>query len=162
MNSKKYMSIEEIQRSFDKLSADPNPRSLQAMLRIGTEQLKERGRLGFWRNMVFVTGALSLVAVFTIPFVPVKFKDALTNWKYVFVGVCVVSVIFLFRVRSVLEQYLAEEQTVKHMLIETAQKIVSAPNYNPSPLSDDLKSTLRDAMRHEKNTDKLQNLIDVH
>jgi hypothetical protein len=162
MPSQRYKTIEEIEAAFTKLSNDANPRSLQAILRIGSEQLAERGKLGFFRNIAFAAGILTVALMIAVPFVPVKIRGTLAVWEYVLAGVCVVCVGFLWRIRNQLDQFLAEEQTIKHLVVMHAQKIVGVPGFTPTPISGDLKVMLRDAMRHEKVAPELAAIIDVH
>lgn len=147
----KIMTIPEVESAFGKLSHDPNMRALSAVLRIGAEQIERRGRLGIFRNLVFVTACLAIL--FTIvaatPIVPQKIKAALLIWEYVSVAVCVFSVAILWRVRSKLEVYLADQNKIRAMMVEYAQRIVGVPNFNPTPLSDELRGTLKEALRKQ-------------
>jgi hypothetical protein len=147
----KIMTIPEIESAFKKLGGDPNMRALSAVLRIGAEQIERRGRLGIIRNLVFVTACLAIL--FTIvaatPLVPQKVKSALQIWEYVSVGVCVFSVGILWRVRSKLEDYLADQNKIRSMMVEYAQRIVGVPNFNPTPLSAELRGTLKEALRKQ-------------
>jgi hypothetical protein len=156
----RVMSIAEIDTAFNKLTTDNSMRSLSAVLRIGAEQIERRGKLGIVRNLVFVTALIALVCVFAVPFVPAKVKASLAIWEYVSVGVCVISVIFLFRVRGKLEQYLDEEKQIRGKMIEAAQKIAGVPTFNPTPLSEELRGTLKDALRHHhgKGVEELQEI----
>jgi hypothetical protein len=147
----KIMTIPEIESAYKKLSNDPNMRALSAVLRIGAEQIERRGRLGVFRNLVFITACLAII--FTIvaatPLVPQKVKAALLIWEYVSVGICVASVGILWRVRGKLDAYLADQTKIRSMMVEYAQRIVGVPNFNPTPLSEELRGTLREALRKQ-------------
>jgi hypothetical protein len=147
----RIMTIPEIESAYSKLSHDPNMRALSAVLRIGAEQIERRGRLGIFRNLVFVTGCLALIFTFVAatPMVPQKIKAALQIWEYVSVGVCVFSVGILWRVRAKLEVYLADQNKIRAMMVEYSQRIVGVPNFNPTPLSEELRGTLREALRKQ-------------
>jgi hypothetical protein len=158
----KLMTIQEIQSAFDRLSHDNNMRSLSAVLRIGAEQIERRGKLGIFRNAVFATGALALVFTFMAPFASDQLKRSLQFWQIIAVALCVVSVALLWRVRNQMEQYIEEEQKIRVMMIETSQTIVSAPTFMPTPLSDELRGTLKDAVIHMKvePSEELTSIID--
>ncbi len=147
----KIMTIPEIESAYKKLSGDPNMRALSAVLRIGAEQIEARGRLGIFRNLVFITACLAILftVVAATPLVPQKIKAALLIWEYVSVGVCVFSVGILWRVRSKLEVYLADQTKIRALMVEYAQRIVGVPNFNPTPLSDELRGTLKEALRKQ-------------
>lgn len=160
----KLMTIPEIQSAFDRLSHDNNMRSLSAVLRIGAEQIERRGKLGIFRNAVFATGGLALVFTFMAPFASEQVKKSLQIWQIIAVVLCVVSVGLLWRVRSQMEQYIEDEQRIRVMMIETAQVIVAAPTFMPTPLSDELRGTLKNAVTHMKMepSDELTSIIDRH
>ena len=160
----RLMTIEEIQSAFDRLSHDNNMRSLSAVLRIGAEQIERRGKLGIFRNAVFATGIVAIVLAISAFFVPEHMKSALQIWQIVAVVLCVASVGMLWRVRNTMEQFIAEEQHIRVMMIEASQVIVGAPNFTPTPLSDELRGTLRDAVVHMKGelSDELTSIIDRH
>lgn len=147
----KIMTIPEIESAYTKLGSDPNMRALSAVLRIGAEQIERRGRLGIFRNLVFITACLAIL--FTIvaasPLVPQKVKAALQVWEYLSVGVCVFSVGILWRVRSKLEVYLQDQNKIRALMVEYSQRIVGVPNFNPTPLSEELRGTLREALRKQ-------------
>jgi hypothetical protein len=155
----KVMSIAEIENAYSKLTRDANMRSLSAILRIGAEQIERRGRLGIFRNLVFITGAISLACVFIVPFVNARLKRSLMIWEYVAVAVCIISVLVLFRVRNKLERYLAEEKQIRGMMIIASQKIVGVPSFTPTPLSEELRGTLKDALRHHN--EEVQELNEI-
>lgn len=144
----KVMSIPEIENAYSKLTRDANMRSLSAILRIGAEQIERRGKLGIFRNLVIVTGFISLVCIFVVPFVDAKTKRSLAIWEYASVAVCVGSLGMLLRVRSKVEIYLAEEKQIRGMMVVASQKIVGVPTFTPTPLPDELRGTLKDALRH--------------
>lgn len=146
----KIMTISEIESAYSKLVRDPNMRALSAILRIGAEQIERRGRLSLFRNLVFIFGCLALIFTFVAatPAVPAKVKASLQIWEYVSAGFCVVCVGVLWRVRSKLELYLADQTKIRSMMVEYAQRIVGVPNFNPTPLSEELRGTLKDAIRH--------------
>lgn len=158
------MTIAEIQSAFDRLSHDNNMRSLSAVLRIGAEQIERRGKLGIFRNAVFATGALALVFTFAAPFANEQLKKSLQVWQIIAVVLCVVSVGLLWRVRNQMEQYIEEEQKIRVMMIEASQTIVAAPTFMPTPLSDELRGTLKNAVTHMKiePSDELTSIIDRH
>ena len=160
----RLMTIEEIQSAFDRLSHDNNMRSLSAVLRSGAEQIERRGKLGIFRNAVFVTAAIALAFTFYAPFANEQVKQSLQIWQIVAVVLCVASVGMLWRVRNTMEQFIAEEQHIRVMMIEASQVIVGAPNFTPTPLSDELRGTLRDAVVHMKGelSDELTSIIDRH
>lgn len=147
----KIMTIPEIESAYTKLGSDPNMRALSAVLRIGAEQIERRGRLGIFRNLVFITACLAIL--FTIvaasPLVPQKVKAALQVWEYLSVGVCVFSVGILWRVRSKLEVYLQDQNKIRALMVEYSQRIVGVPTFNPTPLSEELRGTLREALRKQ-------------
>lgn len=147
----RIMTIPEVESAFSKLSNDPNMRALSAVLRIGAEQIECRGRLGVFRNLVFVTGCLALLFTFVAatPIVPQKIKAALQVWEYLSVGICVFSVGILWRVRNKLEVYLADQNKIRALMVEYAQRIVGVPNFNPTPLSEELRGTLKEALRKQ-------------
>jgi hypothetical protein len=154
----KVMSIQEIETAFNKLTTDNTMRALSAVLRIGAEQIERRGKLGILRNLVILAGIVSLACVIAVPFVPAKMKQSLAIWEYVALAVCLISVGILWRVRGKLEQYLEEEKVIRGKMIESAQKIAGVPTFTPTPLSDELRGTLRDALRHHggQGVDELQ------
>jgi hypothetical protein len=154
----KVMSIEEIENAFGKLTGDPNMRALSAVLRIGAEQIERRGKLSIFRNIVILTGIIALVCVFAVPFVDQKLKASLAIWEYVAVATCVISVALLWRVRNRLEQYIHEEKVIRGKMVEAAQKITGVPTFTPTPLSTELRGTLKDALRHHNGsaTDELE------
>ena len=156
------MTIPEIQSAFDRLSHDNNMRSLSAVLRIGAEQIERRGKLGIFRNAVFVTGGLSIVFAVWAYFAPELMKASLQRWQIFAVVLCVVSVGLLWRVRNQMEQYIEEEQNIRVLMIEASQKIVAAPTFMPTPLSDELRGTLRNAVVHMKMepSEELTSIID--
>ena len=158
----KLMTIQEIQSAFDRLSRDNNMRSLSAVLRIGAEQIERRGKLGIFRNAVFATGALALVFTFMAPFASDQLKRNLQIWQIIAVVLCVAAVGLLWRVRNQMEQYIEEEQKIRVMMIETSQVIVAAPTFMPTPLSDELRGTLRNAVTHMKiePSEELTSIID--
>jgi hypothetical protein len=162
MANKRFMAMEQIEASFEKMSNEPNMNSLKAILRIGAEQVEQRGKLGFWRNIAFVTGPLALIMVFVVPFVDARTKASLAIYEYIAVAICVLSVGVLFRVRGKLDQYLSEEQRIKKLMVLASQKIVGTPNFNVTPLTNELKGALKDACRHEKASEELRAIIDVH
>lgn len=147
----KIMTTTEIESAYKKLGSDPNMRALSAVLRIGAEQIERRGRLGIFRNLVFITACLAIL--FTIvaasPLVPQKVKAALQVWEYLSVGVCVFSVGILWRVRSKLEAYLEDQNKIRALMVEYSQRIVGVPTFNPTPLSEELRGTLREALRKQ-------------
>jgi len=144
----KVMTIPEIDKAFDKLSADANMRALSAIIRIGAEQIESRGKLGFLRNGVFATGALSVILTIVVQFVPMNVRGELRMWQFVLVGICIVCLAFLWRVRTTLEQYLEEEKRIRSMMIESANKITSSPVFMPTPLSHELRGSLKDALKN--------------
>jgi hypothetical protein len=144
----KIKTIAEIDKAFDKLSGDANMRSLSAVLRMGAEQIERRGKLGFIKNLVIVTGVLSVALTLVVQFVPQKLKLQLQIWEYIFVALCVICVIILFRVRGTLEQYLEEEKRIRNMMIEASMKITKSPSFTPTPLAIELRGSLKDALRH--------------
>lgn len=156
------MTIPEIQSAFERLSHDNNMRSLSAVLRIGAEQIERRGKLSLFRNAVFVTGGLSIVFAVWAYFAPEQMKASLQRWQIFAVVLCVVSVGLLWRVRNQMEQYIEEEQKIRVLMIEASQKIVAAPTFMPTPLSDELRGTLRNAVIHMKMepSEELTSIID--
>jgi Na+/melibiose symporter-like transporter len=158
------MTIQEIQSAFDRLSRDNNMRSLSAVLRIGAEQIERRGKLGIFRNAVFATGALALLFTFMAPFASEELKKSLQIWQIIAVVLCVGSLGLLWRVRNQMEQYIEDEQKIRVMMIEASQQIVSAPTFMPTPLSDELRGTLKNAVTHMKiePSDELTSIIDRH
>lgn len=144
----KIKTIAEIDKAFDKLSGDANMRSLSAVLRMGAEQIERRGKLGFVKNLVILTGILAVLLTVAVQFVPQKYRTQMMIWEYVFVGLCVVCVIVLFRVRGTLEQYLEEEKRIRDMMIEAAVKITKSNAFTPTPLAIELRGTLKDALKH--------------
>lgn len=158
------MTIEEIKESFDRLVSDPTMRSLSAVLRIGQEQLDARGRLGKYKNIAFITGVTSLVAVFAAPAAS-RSRIAEKNlqiFQWVCVGVCVFTVIMLLRIRNELEKNLSEENELRKMILTAAQKIHVAESFSPMPLSDEQRSTLRESMKQEGYRGDLNDILDVH
>lgn len=160
----KLMSLSEIQSAYDRLSRDNNMMALSAVLRIGAEQIERRGKLGIFRNLIFVTGVCALIFTFVAPFTPENVKRSLQIWQYVSVGLCVVSVALLWRVRNQMEQFIEDEQKIRVMMVETAQKIVGVPTFNPTPLSEELRGTLKNAVAHMRvsPSDELTAIIDRH
>lgn len=144
----KVKTIAEIDKAFDKLSGDANMRSLSAILRMGSEQIERRGKLGFLKNLVIVTGILSVAITVSVQFVPERLKQQMRIWEYILVGLCVVCVIFLFRVRNTLEQYLEEEKRIRNMMIDSSMKITRSPAFTPTPLPVELRGSLKDALKH--------------
>ena len=156
------MTMEDIEASFDRLVSDPSMRSLSAILRIGQEQINSRGKLGKWLNVVFLTGLLSICSVFVAPFLPQQWKPMVQSIQVAAVIICVLCVIALFRVKNVLEKHLAEEAKLRKLILTAAQKIHTAPNFNPGPLSGDLQSTLRESIKANGYGGALEDLLDVH
>lgn len=160
----RLMTLSEIQSAYDRLARDNNMMALSAVLRIGAEQIERRGKLGFFRNMVFVAGAVALVFTFAAPFAPDSVKGSLQIWQYVAVGVCVACVAALWRVRNQMEQFIEDEQRIRVMMVETSQRIVGVPTFTPTPLSEELRGTLKNAVAHMKTqaSDELTAIIDRH
>ena len=160
----RLMTISEIQSAFDRLSNDNNMRSLSAVLRIGAEQIERRGKLGIFRNGVFAFGLLALVFTLIAPFANESLKASLQIWQIIAVVLCVASLGLLWRVRNQMEQYIEDEQRIRVMMIETSQKIVAAPTFTPTPLSEELRGTLKNAVAHMKEvpSDELTSIIDRH
>jgi hypothetical protein len=147
----RIMTISEIQSAFDRLSNDNNMRSLSAVLRIGAEQIERRGKLGIFRNSVFAFGFLALVFTFVAPFISSEeLKKTVQVWQIGAVILCVASLGLLWRVRAQMEQYIQDEQRIRVMMIESSQKIVASPAFTPTPLSDELRGTLKNAVAHMK------------
>ena len=160
----RIMTISEIQSAFDRLSRDNNMRSLSAVLRIGAEQIERRGKLSIFRNGVFGFGVLALGFTIAAPFANEQLKKSLQIWQLVAVVFCVGSLGLLWRVRSKMEEYIADEQRIRVMMIESSQKIVESPAFTPTPLSDELRGTLKNAVAHMKEvpSDELTSIIDRH
>jgi len=156
------MTITEVEASFERLVSDPSMRSLSAILRIGQEQINARGRLGKWRNIVFVTGVLAIGAVFTAPFLPAQWKQTMQATQVTAVVICVICVAALLPVRKNLDKHLEEERTLRKLILAAAQKIYTAPGFNPGPLSGDLQSTLRESINAGGYGGQLEDLLDVH
>ncbi len=158
----RLMTIQEIQSAFDRLSQDHNMRSLSAVLRIGAEQIERRGKLGFFTNIVIGSGALALLFMIGAYFAPETMKDSLRSWQIFSVIVCVASLGFLWRSRNQAEQFIEEEQKIRVMMIEASQKIVGAPTFMPTPLSNELRGTLKNAVTHMKiePSEELVSIID--
>lgn len=144
----RLMSISEIQSAYDRLSHDNNMRSLSAVLRIGAEQIERRGKITMFRNIVFATGILALGFTLVAPFTPDRIKASLQIWQIVAVVLCVATLAILWRVRNQMEQFIEDEQKIRVMMVETSQRIVGVPNFTPTPLSDELRGTLRHAIAH--------------
>lgn len=160
----KLMSISEIQSAYDRLSRDNNMRSLSAVLRIGAEQIERRGKLGIFRNAVFATGILALLFTFIAPFTPENVKASLQIWQIIAVVLCVASLGLLWRVRGQMEQFISDEQKIRVMMVEAAQKIVGVASFTPTPLSEELRGTLKNAITHMRvePSEELTALIDRH
>lgn len=160
----KLMSISEIQTAYDRLSHDNNMMALSAVLRIGAEQLERRGKIGLFKNIVIVTAAIALLFTVGALFVPDSMKATLQIWQIVSLVICILCVGLLFRVRNNMEQFLKDESDIRVMMVETAQKIVGVPTFNPTPLSEELRGTLRNAVTHVrvKTSDELTAIIDRH
>lgn len=156
------MSMQEIQSAFDRLSRDNNMRSLSAVLRIGAEQIERRGKLGIFRNLVIGSGVLALAFTLVAPFAPEKMKASLQIWQIVAVVGCVASLAGLWKVRNKLEQYLEEEKNIKIMMIQASQKIVKDDSFIPTPLAEELRGTLKDAVVHSgiEVDDALSSIVD--
>ena len=160
----KLMSISEIQSAYDRLSRDNNMRALSAVLRIGAEQIERRGKLGIFRNAVFATGIVAILFTIIAPFAPDHIKSQLQVWQIVAAALCVLSVGLLWRVRNNMEQYILDEQQIRVMMVETAQKIVGVPTFTPTPLSEELRGTLKNAVTHVRiePSEELTAIIDRH
>lgn len=158
----RMMSMEEIQSAFERLSHDNNMRSLSAVLRIGAEQIERRGKLGIARNLVIFTGVLALAFTLAAPFAPERMKVSLQVWQILAAVACVGSLAAIWRVRSKLEQYIEEEKKIKVFMIEASQKIVKDDSFIPTPLAEELRGTLRDAVVHSgvKVDDALSSIVD--
>ncbi|HLO97779.1 MAG TPA: hypothetical protein VK171_04215 [Fimbriimonas sp.] len=158
----RMMSMQEIQSAFDRLSRDNNMRSLSAVLRIGAEQIERRGKLGIFRNLVIGSGVLALAFTLVAPFAPEKMKASLQIWQIVAVVGCVASLAGLWKVRNKLEQYLEEEKNIKIMMIQASQKIVKDDSFIPTPLAEELRGTLKDAVVHSgiEVDDALSSIVD--
>lgn len=156
------MSMQEIQSAFDRLSHDNNMRSLSAVLRIGAEQIERRGKLGIFRNLVIGTGVLALLFTLFAPFAPESMKGSLQIWQIVAVIACVLSLAGLWNVRGKLEQYIEEEKNIKILMIQASQKIVKDDSFIPTPLAEELRGTLKDAVIHSgiEVDDALSSIVD--
>ena len=158
----RLMTIQEIQSAFDRLSNDHNMRSLSAVLRIGAEQIERRGKLGIFTNAVIGSGILALVFMIAAYFAPESMKASLQIWQIVAVVVCVAALGLLWRSRNQAEQFIQEEQKIRVMMVETSQLIVVAPTFMPTPLSNELRGTLKNAVTHMKvePSEELVSIID--
>jgi len=156
------MTIQEIQSAFDRLSQDHNMRSLSAVLRIGAEQIERRGKLGIFTNAVIGSGIMALLFMIGAYFAPETMKESLRIWQIISVVVCVAALGLLWRSRNQAEQYIEEEQKIRVMMIEASQLIVSSPTFMPTPLSDELRGTLKNAVTHMKvePSEELVSIID--
>jgi len=160
----KLMSITEIQSAYERLSHDNNMRSLSAVLRIGAEQIERRGKLGIFRNGVFAAGISALIFTIAAYFAPEHLKPSLQIWQIIAVSLCVVSLGLLWRVRNQMEQFIDDEQRIRVMMVEAAQKIVGVPTFTPTPLSEELRGTLKNAVAHVRvqPSEELTAIIDRH
>lgn len=158
----RLMTTQEIQTAFDRLSNDHNMRSLSAVLRIGAEQIERRGKLGIFTNAVIGSGILALVFMIAAYWAPESMKESLQIWQIIAVVVCVTALGLLWRSRSQAEQFIEEEQKIRVMIIETSQLIVGSPTFTPTPLSNELRGTLKNAVTHMKMepSEELVSIID--
>lgn len=158
----RLMSISEIQAAYDRLSHDNNMRALSAVLRIGAEQIERRGKLGIFRNGVIAAGVAALIFTVAAYFAPDNLKASLQIWQIVAVSLCVVCLGLLWRVRNQMEQFIEDEQKIRVMMVETAQRIVGVPTFTPTPLSEELRGTLKNAVAHVRvaTSDDLTAIID--
>ncbi len=160
----RLMNISEIQTAYDKLSRDNNMMALSAVLRIGAEQIERRGKLGFFRNIVIGTAVIAAVLAIAAAFVPENIKPQLQIWQIIAVVICVAALALVWRVRNQMEQFIQDEQKIRVMMVETAQRIVGVPTFNPTPLSEELRGTLKNAVAHMKAqpSEELSAIIDRH
>ncbi|MBI1333426.1 MAG: hypothetical protein JST12_09320 [Armatimonadetes bacterium] len=160
----KLMSMSEIKSAYDRLSRDNNMMALSAVLRIGAEQIERRGKIGIFKNIVIATGGIALCFSIAAFFAPDNIKPSLQIWQIVAICLMAISLGLLWRVRNNMEQFLKDEQDIRVLMVETAQRIVGVPTFNPTPLSEELRGTLRNAVAHVrvKASDELTAIIDRH